>query len=114
MPWKSKVTRHKHRSAHRELYIQRARALALQRQFGISADDYTRLAASQNGVCAICRKPETDTNRGRVKALAVDHNHQTKVVRGLLCSACNKAIGFLRDDPMLVRAVAEYLERASA
>ena len=66
---------------------------------------------SQNGVCAVCRQPETSVRRGTIKSLDVDHNHVTGIVRKLLCSACNSALGILREDPLRIRALAEYIER---
>lgn len=72
--------------------------------FGITLDEYNRMKESQGGVCAICKTIE-DT-----KQLAVDHNHKTGKVRQLLCGRCNPAIGFLREDPVLARKLAEYLE----
>lgn len=56
---------------------------------------------AQGGRCLLC---------GEVKPLAVDHDHVTGAVRGLLCKGCNTGIGLLREDPMLLRAAARYLE----
>ena len=65
---------------------------------------------AQGGVCAICEKPERSTSRyGRIKKLAVDHDHDTGAVRGLLCANCNKGIGNLGDDPDILIAGAAYL-----
>jgi phage regulator Rha-like protein len=48
----------------------------------------------QEGVCAICGKPETVKSRkGEVLALAIDHDHATGKVRGLLCFRCNTTLG---------------------
>jgi hypothetical protein len=44
------------------------------------------------------------------KEPCVDHDHSTGAVRGLLCGACNKAIGLLKDNPQLARSIASYLE----
>lgn len=82
-----------------------------ERKFGITRQKYADLFHSQNGVCAICFKPETATRKGVIKALAVDHDHQTGEVRGLLCSDCNTGIGKLKDDPEVLRNAADYLER---
>ena len=67
--------------------------------------EYQQKLEQQNGVCAICFG--TDTG----KSLAVDHDHVTGQIRGLLCGRCNPAIGYLRDSAELARKVANYLEQ---
>ena len=59
---------------------------------GISTQDYMRLLASQNGVCAICGKPCRTGHR-----LSIDHDHKTGKIRGLLCGSCNLFVGQLED-----------------
>lgn len=83
----------------------------LRRHFGITKADYDKVLAVQNGVCAICNRPERDMRNGKVKALAVDHDHRTGMIRGLLCAHCNQALGKMGDDPALLRAAADYIER---
>lgn len=81
-------------------------------KFGIDFDGYQQLYTSQNGVCAICSKPETELNRNKkTKALAVDHDHQTGKIRGLLCSRCNTSIGKFDENADLLRTAADYLEK---
>jgi hypothetical protein len=41
----------------------------------------------------------------------IDHDHKSGKVRGLLCSCCNTGIGFLKDDPRIMRKAADYVER---
>lgn len=65
------------------------------------------LKAAQSGVCAICG-PWTGRN-GRTKSLAVDHDHRTGKVRGLLCSDCNRILGVWRDNPAVFERAARYL-----
>ena len=68
----------------------------LKRNYGMSITDYEILWNAQNGVCAICKQPETAIdphNPGNVRRLSVDHDHETGKVRGLLCQRCNVAIG---------------------
>ena len=73
-------------------------------KFGIKPEQYQQLLDSQNGVCAICREKDRS---GR--ALAVDHNHATNHIRGLLCQSCNTAIGLLRDDADLIQRAMDYI-----
>lgn len=83
----------------------------LKRKYSITLEDYNSLFDAQGGVCAICHEPEFRRHQsGRLQTLAVDHDHETHTVRGLLCSNCNVAIGYLNDDPELIRAAAAYLE----
>ncbi len=83
----------------------------LKYSYGMTLEEYTELLLSQNGVCAVCRQPETALRRGTIKSLDVDHDHATGEIRGLLCSACNTALGMLKDDPLRIRALASYVER---
>lgn len=59
------------------------------KKFGITEEDYERMLEEQLGLCKIC-KAEPDT---RWKMLAIDHNHQSGNVRGLLCMSCNTTLG---------------------
>jgi Recombination endonuclease VII len=78
------------------------------KRYGLDVVLYEKLLNDQGGVCAVCRTNKT-AHAGS-KRLAVDHDHLTGKVRGLLCGRCNKTIGMLRDDPVLIRALAYYLE----
>jgi hypothetical protein len=81
----------------------------LLKKYGITFADYSQMLTAQDGVCAICGNPETrvDKRLNRVSSLAVDHCHTTGKVRGLLCHACNAALGHVSDS-------VETLERAIA
>lgn len=82
-----------------------ARDKHLRRTYGISAVEYDTMAAKQGGRCAICgREPY-----GRSKYLYVDHSHDSKKIRGLLCLNCNAGIGALQDDPALMERAATYI-----
>lgn len=87
----------------------------LKRVYGITRAQYKELLEAQNGVCAICSKPETKiSHRSRqIKNLAVDHCHKTKKVRGLLCSSCNVSIGQLSESIDTLRAMQAYLQHHS-
>lgn len=83
----------------------------LRKSYGIEPEDYDRLLAEQDGRCAICGTTEPDAGKA---FLCVDHVAGTLVIRGLLCSRCNSAIGFLDHDTALLQAAIEYLSRAPA
>jgi len=85
----------------------RAASERLQRNYGISLADYDEALEAQDNGCAICGKTEAEEG----KRLAVDHNHETDQVRGLLCENCNRAIGLLRHDPELLCSATVYLDQ---
>lgn len=90
---------------------QRRRSNTMRRLYGITTEQYDAMFDEQDGRCAICRLPEQMTRLGVTRGLCVDHDHETGRVRGLLCAACNFALGKFNDDPARLRAAAEYLER---
>ena len=79
--------------------------------YGITLAEYETFFSRQNGLCAICAEPEKaiDHLTKDIRRLAVDHCHRTKKIRGLLCLACNTAIGKLRDNPELIERAAVYV-----
>lgn len=81
----------------------------LRQNYGITLDEYAALFEKQKGLCKICAQPESDTYRGKVKRLAVDHCHETGKIRGLLCQHCNTILGKANDDPDRLEAAAAYL-----
>ncbi|SRR6266699_2301678 len=62
------------------------------RNYGIDPQCYQALLEAQQGVCALCGQPETSTIKGTLRSLAVDHDHTTGWIRGLLCARCNRAL----------------------
>ena len=83
------------------------------RKKGVDAARYQEMLREQNGVCAICGEPERSPDKasGKTRDLAIDHNHETGVVRQLLCSNCNRALGLFCDDPALLDAARAYLHK---
>jgi hypothetical protein len=77
--------------------------------YGITYEFYLSLCDKQNNVCAICKQEETNTYNGKIKRLAVDHNHTTGKIRGLLCTKCNVSIGNLNDSIDLLNSAISYL-----
>lgn len=85
----------------------------LKRKFGITQEDYEKILESQNGVCSICECEESTKHRYKEGSqnLAIDHCHETGIIRGLLCSNCNRGIGMFKDNPKFLISAAEYLNK---
>ena len=83
----------------------------LKTNHSLSIEQYNEMLKSQNRVCAICGKEELifDDRTKKFRRLAVDHNHKTGKIRGLLCSLCNRGLGFFYDDINLFKKVIKYL-----
>jgi len=79
--------------------------------FGMTEEEYLSKLKEQNGVCAICKKPEVVFRLGKLKALAVDHSHITNKNRGLLCQNCNTGIGHFFENSELLFAAIKYLDK---
>ena len=82
------------------------RASHLRLRFGITEEQYEELLDRHGGLCALCRKSPEDEG----KSLAVDHNHKTGEIRGVLCGYCNHRILGRHTDADLLRRMAYYLE----
>jgi len=80
--------------------------------YGISIEDFEQMEVLQNSACAICGKiPSLDANaKGNQKVLHVDHDHKTSKVRGLLCSDCNRGLGFFGEESERLANAALYLK----
>lgn len=98
---KEKSRRFKKTPRGKEVY----RKSLLKRQFGLSLEKYTEMFNSQSGLCAICNKSQS------YKMLAVDHNHKTGRVRGLLCSICNTVLGLLYEDMTTMKSMMDYIQK---
>ena len=72
--------------------------------YGILPHEYDQLLIDQDNECAICRSLIGYES-------AVDHDHETGKVRGLLCGSCNKGLGFFKDNIDYLKAAAKYLEK---
>jgi hypothetical protein len=70
---------------------------------GITIEELLSKYEKQSMSCAICLI-QLDIN-----ATAIDHNHKTGEVRGILCPRCNKALGGFKDSPTILTSALEYL-----
>jgi hypothetical protein len=84
-------------------------------KFGITLEDALAL---QDNKCLICLKSEPTSKTGNLLAWAMDHDHACcpsgsgcpGCFRGVLCSSCNRVLGYAYDDPGILRRGADYLE----
>ena len=109
----SRMKRYRHAAGEPEWV--KAKDRMLRRNFGIGWEQYQQIFEQQSGKCCICGQPEqtkrSATYRGEnlQLLLAVDHDHVTGKVRGLLCGTCNRGIGYLRENPVFLAAAIIYL-----
>ena len=89
----------------RALWAAYSRKKNLKLDYGLTVEGYELRLLAQSGKCAVCGMA------GNVggKRLAVDHDHRTGEIRGLLCNPCNLRLGWVEDDPTILNRVAEYL-----
>ena len=71
-------------------------------KYKLTKEEYEIMLANQNGLCDICHK---------AKATHIDHDHQTGIVRGILCPACNLSLGGFRDSIDNLKSAVIYLEK---
>ena len=76
--------------------------------YGLSTEQYDAMLLAQEGACAICGK--TDPKSGHKSHFCVDHNHDTGLLRGILCDSCNRGLGLLQDDIAILKKAINYLE----
>ena len=72
--------------------------------YGVTVEEYNLMLGHQGGVCALCGRPP-----GK-KPLAVDHDHETGKVRGLLCQNCNVGLGCFGDSVPILEGAIKYLQ----
>lgn len=83
---------------------ERSHDLTVQKTYGLGPGQYRQLLVAQGGKCWICQRAN-----GKTKRLAVDHDHASGKVRGILCGPCNQLLGHVRDDPETLLRAARYL-----
>jgi hypothetical protein len=76
----------------------------IMKRYGLTRADYFKLMDNQNKACAICKTVFTDS-----KSIHVDHCHNKKYVRGLLCTRCNIMIGMALENPTILDNAKLYI-----
>lgn len=111
LKYQSKASTKKLEASHHRAYYQRNRdAILLRtklRKYGLSLEEYQALVERAAGHCETCGVPFDDTKPNKPH---LDHCHTSEKVRGLLCAACNWAIGNVRDNTETLMSLINYLE----
>lgn len=98
------------RATHK-LNTEHERAKHLKKMYGAGIAYERKMLVEQNGLCAICQKPEELSRGNETRRLSLDHNHSTNALRGLLCGNCNQGLGYFCDDPAVLQNAITYLEK---
>jgi hypothetical protein len=99
---RARETRSRHYFENKEKYQQYCWERNLAKKYKLTKQQYEEILQEQGGVCAICG----GTCKRR---LAVDHDHDTGKVRGLLCSRCNRALGYFQDSTEILQNALKYI-----
>lgn len=81
---------------------------SLKQLYGITLSEYDTMRLAQKGRCAICDLHESEIKNNR---LYVDHDHENKAIRGLLCNLCNMAIGAFNEDVERIKSAISYIKK---
>lgn len=77
----------------------------LLRKFGITLEQYKQMLDKQDGGCKICQIKDPGQ-----RDFAVDHDHKTNKIRGLLCGPCNTLLGLAKEKVDTLSKAIEYLK----
>ncbi len=88
----------------RKCALQQGKESKYRTRYGLELEEKEKMVFLQNEKCVICG----DDISGERKAV-VDHDHNTNVVRAILCQSCNKGLGCFRDDPEILEKAKAYL-----
>ena len=105
--WKQ-ITDKRRNGPKRDIELRQRKNRHLIRNYNITINEYEQMLAKQRGLCAICESPMS-LNSQMGRKLAVDHDHSTGKVRGLLCENCNRGLGMFKDSPHLLSMAILYL-----
>lgn len=83
-----------------------AKKWRLETRYGLTVEKFFKILKKQKARCAMCREKFSCS-----KHTHVDHDHETGKVRGLLCAACNRGMGFLRDSITIFKQGIRYLKK---
>ena len=92
----------------------RKRFWLIKKKYNITEEQYNTLLNYNNKQCYICNRdleePKSQQGQGQ-SSICIDHCHKTNTIRGILCKACNTAIGLFNDDINILKSAIGYLSK---
>lgn len=82
----------------------------LRQRYNLDVPKRIKLLESQGGRCKVCKREITFNGTAGQYAACIDHNHETGVVRGVLCGVCNSWIGYIENEKIAIETIADYLK----
>jgi Recombination endonuclease VII len=101
--WCRECTRY-YNGEYNKKFPEKAKDNKLKKAYNITLDEKNKKLERQKGRCGLCGTPEP-----LYKGWCVDHDHETKTVRSILCTKCNAGLGCFNDDVMLLKKAIAYL-----
>jgi hypothetical protein len=84
----------------------------IKKKYNLSQEQWENIYNKQNGKCFICQRTEQQIKKTKSRYLAVDHDHKTGKIRGLLCTYCNRTLTqFFQETPEIIMRVYAYLTK---
>lgn len=100
--------RAEHKNYHKTYYTyEKGKKNYLHTTYQMTLEEYNTKFQEQNGLCAVCKKHQSNFKR----SLAVDHDHITGKIRGLLCFGCNISLGHMQDNTQWLQNAIDYIKR---
>ena len=103
-----KIRMQQYRIKYPKRHLQYYKTSHRRKRYNLEPHEYNKLMKDSNNLCMICKSPPSN------KSLHIDHDHKTKIVRGLLCHGCNTALGLMKDNINILLEAIKYLNKHSA
>ena len=104
---KAKYLREYRKTPRGKLYVRKSN---LKQTHNMTLAEYQKMHDERDGLCDACGEPETQRNQYGPVPLAVDHDHGTGRIRGLLCMKCNRTLGLVKESIKTLNGLVSYLE----
>lgn len=110
MDEKTSAQQKKYREANPDVMYRTRTRSQLKQRYDMTIEQRDALLESQGNACKLCRRIDCKWGKGFQNVWHIDHVHGTKIVRGILCAACNMLVGQIEKKLSLSREALKYLE----